>query len=351
MSGLTSYNVNTARSVLQSSDEEFLLSDSSLTGGSCEYYTVNSFCDLSGNVSDFYKYFTINFNIRSFHANFSSFEALLHSFPKLPSFIFLTETWNSPLNVNLCSIDNYNGFHSFRDANSHGGGVSIFCQDSFSCEKVFELCFFDENIETCVVKIQLLNRQLILICIYRPPRGMVPVFLEKVEQLLNSELVQNAKNVLVGGDMNLNLLNLDSSIVRDYVSCMRSHRFIPTISCATRFPPNSDSGISPSLLDHLWYDSLSNFHSGTIDIDISDHCPTFLLFNSDFDEPSENVKKKIQFRLKNKECIDKFHTELQTMNWNFPNLENFIEKLNQYIVGTFLLKLNLLHRKDCKNLG
>ena len=76
----------------------------------CEYFSVESFGVFHKNeVSN--DFFLIDYNIRSFHANFHTFDTFLGTLHKIPNFIILTETWNSNLTEKICLVNGYNGFH------------------------------------------------------------------------------------------------------------------------------------------------------------------------------------------------------------------------------------------------
>ena len=331
-------------------DNNFQLCD-----GLCEYYSVSEFSELCSGVGKNYDFFMLNYNIRSFNSNSHSFDVFLKSLDVQPQFIVLTETWNSPSNVNLCSILNYNSFHSHRTSSTNstrGGGVSVFCDDRFSCEIVQTCSFVNENLESCTVKVKFDDKYLIVVGLYRPPSSSIPNFFEKIELILNNEVVRKADSILVCGDININMMDLDARFVLDYVSLMQSYRVFPVINKPTRFPPNLAPGV-PTLLDHIWFDSFSYFNSGIIDLDLSDHCPTFLFYNSLIRKTQKTEKYKIQFRVQTEECISNFHAELSTIDWNFENLTShpnekldiFTHHLDQLYRRHFPLKTKYISKK------
>ena len=326
--------------------------DFNLNSGHCSYYSIGEYCDLLSNYDQNLNLSLINYNIRSFHANKDPFLGLLSSFPKTPEFIILTETWNTKFNVQLCSIDNFVNFHTYRESplltQPRGGGVSIFCRNNFSCSKIHELSKCTENIESCVVKISFKSRFMIVVGLYRPPTGSKDQFIFSIEDILNSELIKGSDLILIAGDMNLNILLSNCPLVTRYKTLLQSYRLIPVISKPTRFSNNSDNSIMPTLLDHTWFNSLSNYTSGIIDFDLTDHCPTFLNFNY-LSENENNSSKfvKIKFRLKNEESISKFARNIDSMDWETifreeslnEMFEKFIQKLDEFYRNSFPLKV------------
>ena len=193
-------------------DSQFFdsLFPNSNSSNSCNYYTLdelnNSIINSSLNLS------LINCNIRSFSANGTAFEAILHSISNRPKFIVFTETWNSPDSFNLCNFEGYNAIHTFRNG-ARGGGVSIFCENSFNIEKLESLSMCTETIESCAGRIYINGEYLVIIGIYRPHSDSIDNFTVVLESLLNNDLLSPANKtsmVLLAGDMNVNLTDVDS---------------------------------------------------------------------------------------------------------------------------------------------
>ena len=79
------------------------------------------------------------------------------------------------------------------------------------------------------------NKFIFIIGIYRPPSGDLQSFILLLESLLGSLLLRN-KIVIISGDMNLNLNDMNSPYVISYLSLLHSYMFIPVITKPTRFP-------------------------------------------------------------------------------------------------------------------
>ena len=77
----------------------------------------------------------------------------------------------------------------------------------------------------------------------------------------------------------MDLLCGDSPNVRRLTTCMQSLSFLSKITKATRFPPISVNNVdgrlsrsaSPSLIDHMWSNNLSECDSGVLMYDLTDH--------------------------------------------------------------------------------
>ena len=68
---------------------------------------------------------------------------------------------------------------------------------------------------------------------YRPPSGDVTVF-EKFCKILLSANDKTSKNIIFGGDLNINVLDYESNKkVQYFLSSMYQYNMIPTINKAT----------------------------------------------------------------------------------------------------------------------
>ena len=216
----------------------------------CWYYTVDNY----NSIPQSYNLTLMNYNIRSFTKNSENFIALLDSLKEIPNFIIVTETWNTDITVNLCDIPNYKSIHTVRDSN--GGGCSFFYRSNFKATKIDSLSPCNDDIEVCCVSMKISNHKFIIVGIYRPPQGSIQNFFSHLDNILSDELLSN-NIVVVSGDININIANIESQIVCDYTALLNSYQFLPTITLPTRFPPNAATS-NPTILDHIFFQLSDN---------------------------------------------------------------------------------------------
>ena len=102
------------------------LNDNDLTSTS-KQYSIQEFKQLDVNKSTTFS--TVHLNVCSFGANFDKFRALFASCNLVLDILLLSDTWfthDSPR-----ELDGYIGHHVTRP-NGHGGGMSVFVNDSIS---------------------------------------------------------------------------------------------------------------------------------------------------------------------------------------------------------------------------
>ena len=158
--------------------------------------------------------------------------------------------------------------------------------------KYLSIC--DANIESCVVDLCFGNRIVTIIAIYRPPQGCKQQFIIELERILNN--YRNSSNqILLLGDINLNLLLVDEPSIHDYVSMLYSKSMLSLIDQPTRYPPGMNSTANPSLLDHIWTNYYDVTACGIADYDQTDHMPVFCFLKS-ISNHCKNARIKIESR-------------------------------------------------------
>ena len=299
---------------------------------SCQYISISEYNARIGQKNSGLT--LLNYNIRSFNRNFSSFISLFEDLNTTPEILVLSETW---LNENsLAEVQYFNAYHTYR-TDSRSGGVSIYIKDFLTTRLLANLSFCTSSIEVCTVEVCIENLILFVVAIYRPHSDSVENFISDLCDILNDRQLRNG-NVILTGDFNVNLLD-NSPTTTMFINTMRSFYMLPLISQPTRFSPINNS--SPSLLDHIWTNKpIVSSESGIINVDLTDHCPTFYYIPI-FTQSRQTLDKvKVVFRLANDESNESFSEELASFEWNV-----FRESDPDFSIDIFLDKINYLYRK------
>ena len=303
-----------------------------------EIYTVDRYNDCFNN--DTCHFTVFNLNIRSFNANYDGLVSLLDALCVSPDCIVLTETWIAESSVASCNIPGYTSFHTTR-ATVRGGGVSVFCKEQLCATKLETLSFSTDTIESCVIKVKGQGEVRYIVAVYRPHQDTVPNFSAQLEIMLQSRLLCN-KKVILAGDMNIDLLSSTDNSVH-FMNMLHSFQFLPAITRPTRFPSGSRVNDSPSLLDHIWLNSLESFHSAIISCDITDHCPTILSVPL---LRQSNELVRFSFRDHNKANTAKFLESVSRITIDDQSGESvnslaskFVAKLDEIYCSTFPVRI------------
>ena len=324
----------------------------SLNNNSCSYFNTASFNRCFNSKTTGLS--VLNFNIRSMSMNFDSLLIFLSRLSVHFDIIILTETWASDFNFDSFIMPGYNNFHYVRK-NRVGGGVAIYCKDSFVVNRIdlefdnstnLECVFIDLKIKTNK------NKSYIIGGIYRPSGyTCFEDEMNYLELLLNSKYMLNHE-VILAGDFNINLNDFDSdSKVETFTQLMLSHKFLPLITKPTRLNVNN-----ATLIDHVWSTIPTKCNSGIFEIDISDHFPNFCIFDEILFQTDKDINY-IKFRdysLKNK---GNFIKEINSINWNVvlnsdninSNINHFNATLNSVFNKCFPIRKKQITKKRLNN--
>ena len=305
-----------------------------------KYFSCDEFVELSGNSGDFLT--MLNFNIRSFHCNSVSFFSTLSQCVYPEIFVF-TETWFK--RDNCAEIPGYRSFHTCRST-ARSGGVSIYVEDRYDSYSIPEFCYADESIEICTVCVHFNGAKNFIFGIYRPYSGTVENFICSLTNILNNRKISNKPSFILG-DFNINILD-SNHFSENFVNSLHSLHFLPVIDKPTRY---SDRSAAPSLLDQIWYNRFSYHDSGIIDLNVTDHCPTFIRLLCETKSKNLSESVKVTFRCFDEICHLKFQRNLDNFDWLSilssdvnQYTENFISAINDLFCKSFPMKTKIISK-------
>ena len=282
------------------------------------YYSEESFNrTLAQSSSNNLPFFSIlHANIRSFFANRDSLCNLLPSTSNLVSIICLSETWLTPDNADLATIDGYDHESRVR-LHKTGGGVSVFISNTLKHIVRGELSAIEPHIECIFVEIDKgslsADRNVIVGCIYRPPKASIVDFNESLKITLDTISKEN-KFLYLTGDFNIDLLSTSQNTytpASEFTELLFSYSVFPTINKPTRITSSS-----ATIIDNVFVNNLHNqvITSGIIASDVSDHCPIFC--STPFSIRNNDSDKYISKRTFNDNSRARFSNMLEQIDWN-----------------------------------
>lgn len=335
--------------ILNSIDPDLNHFNEVLDMNSCSFYTVDEFL-----LKDYpfkNNFNIINFNIRSFFKNYDEFLGIISKCNIIIDVIVLTETWINEDNSQLCHIDGYQSFHSFR-SHRQGGGVSIFIRDTLSSNS--ELFNINNEIyETIGVKVKCNNSTVNIVGIYRPPVNKVDEFIQNLENIVELHNLTN-NNTIIAGDFNICLMNEYNNNNNNILSQMcNRYYFTSLINKPTRVTNNS-----ASIIDHIWRNFTCEAHSGIVVSNITDHYLVFSSFNF-IDQNKKNPELiKVNFRDFSSINKNKFYYYVNEVDWDeilgnssSPDIltNNFLDKLTKLYNTCFPIKVKHIGKKRLYN--
>lgn len=280
----------------------------------------------------------LHLNVRSLRKHHDDGMALLTQLNRMLQFIGLTETWLLPNEIHLYSLNGYNTEASCRSDDNHtihAGGASLFVSEEISYSKRTDLCLNIPKCESVWIEIPkgpsiTLPSNVIVGVIYRSPSSSYNQFCRALDELL-CKITNERKNVVLMGDININLADIDSVICEEYINCFTTYG----LSCLLKKPTRVASDGSSSLIDHILTNLDDVTSGGVILADISDHYPVYFCLQTTRRQLSQKSVSKTVFDRQ------RFVDLLSGQDWNSvyshscPNTayNNFVS-----IVGNAILK-------------
>ena len=237
----------------------------------------------------------------------------------------MSETWMSEQDLVDDLFPDYSSFHSVRQ-NRRGGGTSIFINNRFKSSRIASLSVNFEFIESVFVKISYANKNLIISSCYRPPNADFNLFLSFMDAHLSSINSSSISGMIVCGDWNLDMFKMGEDIsCRSFYNHMNSFSLVPIISKPTRI-----AGNSCTLIDNIFVSNLSNFNSGILTLDISDHLPIFINYANIFQSrPRDPIK--VKYRILNEYSLSNFYDGLSRVNFEDIVQKNSLDRAVQLL--------------------
>ena len=178
-------------------------------------------------------------NIRSIEKNFDELLIILQN-RKMFDIIALSETWVSDEKVNLFKIDGYRSHIQTRKDGRRSGGVMIFVREDITIINITQVKMKTGN----ALKLEILHcdTSISLLIVYRDWSSSKKLFVQELEQILTT----NERNVVLMGDINIDILKREESA--DYLDMLQALGFV-----ADHNEPTRDR----SCLDHVMVRSAS----------------------------------------------------------------------------------------------
>ena len=135
------------------------------------------------------------------------------------------------------------------------------------------------------------------------------------------------------------------------INFMKSCYSLPTVTTATRLPPNNVT--HSSILDHIWIKFTDvNYQTRIMLLDQTDHYPIIfeIYKNTDIELPL-----KLTFRDQSNLAIEKFRLKLHFVEWNFSGLDineavsSFNNEIENLFRKYFPLKSKIVNSKNLRN--
>lgn len=274
----------------------------------------------------------LNMNIRSIRKHFDEFCILLNSFSFQIDFIALTET---QLRESIpFYLPNYISISIPAKHTSHDGITIFYNVHSISNINIENPNFKFSNAIHATFTSR--GKKYSILTAYRSPSLSTNLFTQEIKTFINNNSSNHFDFAFFIGDININIQNaILNPNTNEYLNVMYSTGYLPYINNTTR--PNHPND---TCLDHIFLKSNKNYQhkSATLQIDVTDHYPTFYGHHTTTlpvsAEPNNFNKTiiKINFSILNNLLNEESWTAV--LSNDDPNLalNNFYAVLQKYII-------------------
>ena len=264
----------------------------------------------------------LHINIRSLNKNLDKLEDLLENMKHSPDLIAISETkLKNHHDLNIVSLPGYIFINS--NSTSFCGGVGLYIKQGLSFTIRNDLHFTCDQHKSVWTELKSVNgkeKSLIIGVLYRHPGNPIKEFKDNFSTFLSTISEEN-KDICVIGDININLMNIDTdSSIKTYSNMLTSFNLTNMINLPTRI-----TGTTRTIIDHLYHNDSNKFLNAAIIIsDISDHFPLLVAIKRNNVNPSE---EPIFCRDYSKIHSQYFNTQAHTLLHNYINTHLFNNNL------------------------
>lgn len=244
----------------------------------------------------------------------------------------ISEHWASNETLQRMNVDNYVLGDSYSRQSSNHGGVAVLVRRQIKhiyIEDV-KMLSIEGNIEVSAIK--LINDDMIVVAVYRPPSGNADIFFSQMSQCLDVITRGPFQKICVAGDFNINFFKNDK-LTRELVQLFQSYGLFHVFDEVSRI-----NKMSITCIDNIFTNvSTSNYNKKSYDPHISDHFVQELEVM--LEDRSESKKRYISKFIVNEGNIVDFEDELMKVHWESlkaDNAEDTFEGFHNAVQRCFL---------------
>ena len=237
----------------------------------CKYVNIQKFNEsIRASCNDFS---LLCWNCRSLYPKLDEISCTINELNCNFDIITFTESWLDDASKNMAQLLDYTSYHSLRNNNKRGGGVSTYISKHISSKIITNATVNHEDIETLFVELEKNGKRIILGTVYRPPSACQLSFLNELNNILALFNTPLYNDIIICGDFNYDLLKqVNCEQTTNFLNAMQSKSFVPIITKPTRVSPNS-----ATLIYNIFMADPTDIITGILISDLSDHFPVFLV--------------------------------------------------------------------------
>lgn len=138
-------------------------------------------------------------------------EILLNNLDRQYDIICVTEHWLKEEELDMYHLNNYNIVSNFCRKDYLHGGVLIIAHKKHETEDITPTIGPSKEIDFEVCGVRVTSTNMVILSIYRSPRGDINIFLQKMELTLNKIYSMHNCKIILMGDFNINFMEVSRS--------------------------------------------------------------------------------------------------------------------------------------------
>ena len=236
--------------------------------------------ELNANIKDNNMMKIMHFNCRMLAKNRGKISGFLQTLDDDPDIILLSEIGKDGYRYLKSTFPEYHSENNLPENNTYGGVAILALENRYEVTinsdlKMIKTCNCSKcQVEDIWLNISCAGKNFTVGAIYRHPNGNIEHFTDQLSLSVNK--MPTNDTCIIGGDINIDLLNISKEQVLNYATSILSVGFIPKIYLPTRI-----TDTTCTLIDHLFLRLPHKYNdtktqSGCIFSDISDHLPLIL---------------------------------------------------------------------------
>ena len=201
----------------------------------------------------------------------------------------------------------------------------IYVKNGLVCEEIREMIISKKDIEMHLMKYTLpYTRPIFLFNVYRPPSGDIDIFINSLKQTL--EIYRNQRcDIFIGGDLNIYMKHINSQDSEKLNTFRKLSQLKQKIDKVTR--PDSNA-----MLDLIITNCDIVKECSTLDINISDHLPVYLI-RKKVKVPNEKIDfKGRSYKNLNRDIVENM---LRNVDWTIY-LNSDVDSCWNYLLGKIM---------------
>lgn len=297
--------------------EQMYDADNEIPISNSKYFDVDELQSITGTTNfSTCEFSCMHINIRSLPNKLNKLDIFINNLRSENigiDFLLLCETFLNNTNHDMYTLEGYKFVGKHRQI-AKCGGVGIFIKNGISYKVREDLSIFVEReFESIFIEVSFGNSHVVIGEVYRVPGTDCNIAVQRYSDIV-TRLQNEHKQVVIGTDQNINLLDDNFQYSRLLLDSFYSAGMLPTITRPTRVTHNS-----ATLIDNLYVMSnqLDHITSGIITLDISDHFPVFVLVGT------KQTPKGKPLEVKHRKIDDSAITNLKSLllntDWSYLN--------------------------------